>query len=175
MRMRTEAYRADVRAAVRATRRAPTPTIAAVVVVALALAGMTTVSGLLNALVFRQMAVVHQPSDLVSFSLIGSSGRRTNVTLPEVAAFTDQSKTLAGLCAVAPGLLLPVEINGSIEFSPATILAPNCFPLLGVEAFAGRVLTEADDPAVGPAQVVVLDTTTGDDSSAARRTRSARP
>jgi putative ABC transport system permease protein len=156
MTIRTEALRTDVRAAARATTRAPTQTVAAVVVVALALAGLTTMTGLLNALVFRQLAVVRQPSDLVSFSLIGSSGRRTNVSWPAIPALAGQSKTLSGLCGVATGLLLPVETSGSIALEPTTLLTPNCFRLLGVNAYAGRLLTEADDPPVGPARVVVL-------------------
>jgi predicted permease len=157
MKLNPDGIWADARTAIRASRRSPLQTAAGILIVTLALTGLTTMSGLLNALVFRELAVVSRPSDLVSFSLLGSSGRRTNVTLPVMTALASQSKSLVGMCGVAVGLLLPVENDGSISLDPVTILTPGCFSLLGVRPYAGRVLNQSlDDPAAGPARAVVL-------------------
>ena len=71
-----DALRVDVRQSVRSLRRAPTFSLIVIVTLALAVGATTAVGSLLNALVFRTLAVPH-PEQLVALSALEPRANRS--------------------------------------------------------------------------------------------------
>lgn len=150
--------RSDFRAAVRGLIRTPTVTLSAVVCLALGIGATTAIASaihraLLTPLPFRA------PDRLVAvFRTSPTTG--PNGTWPEsVPNYLDlarSSRRLTDLAAVTDNSAL-VSIHGRGAQAHLGRVTGNLFPMLGVTAERGRLITPADDHTDQPAVAVVSD------------------
>jgi len=154
----------DLLYGVRALRRAPVFTTAAVLSLALGIGANTAIFSLLNQVVYRSLPI-SDPERLVavhgSYSGPGdsSSSWRTNsesvFPLPFYRDLRDRVPAFAGTlaCAIAP---VRVTWQGSTQAAQAEMVTGNYFTTLGVASSLGRVIAPADDGAPGANPVAVL-------------------
>jgi hypothetical protein len=147
----------ELRHAVRNLGRAPRFTFACVFTLALALAGTTTLLNLLEAFVFRKLAVP-APEQLVGL-FPARDGVSAGFSLPALRALRAQQHALTDVCAFTAGYgAFSVQIgSGAVRSRPAEAVSGNCYALLGVTPALGRLFRIDDEPAAGdPAHIVVI-------------------
>jgi predicted permease len=143
--------------AVRNLGRAPRFSIACVFTLALALAGTATLLNLLEAFVFRKLAVA-APEQLVGV-YPASNEFSSGFSPSALQALRARQQALTDVCGVTAGYgALNVQIgSGAVRQRPAEAVSGNCYALLGVTASIGRTITTDDEPAAGdPAHVVII-------------------
>ena len=148
----------------RALRRTPVFTAAAVLSLALGIGANTAIFSLLDQVVLRSLPV-SDPERLVilhgSYSGPGSSASSWGTNSGSVFSYPfyrdlrDRVPALSGVLACA---LAPVRIawHSATEAADAQLVSGNYFTTLGVPAALGRVLAPDDDAAAGANPVVVL-------------------
>ena len=156
----------DIRYGLRMLLKKPGFTLIAVLSLALGIGATTAIFSLINALMIKSLPV-HRPEQLVLFGK-GQDAGLTN-------AFPDQSWDLYSypffreaqqrsdiFSGVAGVMSLPwtvhgfVNSSGEIEKMQVQLVTGSYFPVLGVNASLGRVLTEADDQNQGGHPVAVV-------------------
>jgi len=151
-----EDARRDVQHALRALRRAPVFTGAAVLTLAVGLTAVTAIFAVLNAFMFRPMPVSH-PEQLVS---IGTAPDR-HVGLPHGVSFPDLQDyrkdhaafvDLSGYTVTVGGL----TVDNATERVTIYAVTDNYFSLLGVRPASGRLIQPNEGRARGDAPVLVL-------------------
>lgn len=147
----------NIKHALRNLSRAPRFTLACVVTLALALAGTLTLVNLLEAFVFRRLAVA-APDQLVGiYPLSGDvSAGFSPQTLEALSARQD---VLTGICGVTAGYgALSVQFDaGAPKQCPVEAVTGNCYELLGVAPSIGRLFSTNDVPIAGePGRVALL-------------------
>src|SRR5262245_9592367 len=136
----------DLRYAVRALRRSPGFTTAAVLTLALGIGANTAIFTLIDALMLRRLPV-RSPGELVALSW-GDPGRATEFfTYPQFEQLRDHSPLFSGVVAWDRARF-HVGQREATERLEGLSVSGNYFAVLGVEAAAGRILTPDDD---GPA------------------------
>jgi len=135
----------DVPYALRLLWRSPGYTIAAVLTLALGIGANTAVFSLADATLLRPLRVA-RPSELVAF--------KWSVSYPDYRDWAARTDLFEGLAAVG-GTRATAMIEGTPEVIDVSFVSPNYFGLLGVPAYAGRLLGAADESAGDIA--VVLD------------------
>jgi predicted permease len=147
----------ELQYALRSLSRAPRFTLACVFTLALALAGTTTLLNMLEAFVFRRLAV-SAPDRLMGIS--PTTGELSvGFSAQVLQALSDRQQVLTGICGVTAGYgTLSVQFDaGAARQRPVEAVTGNCYGLLGVTASMGRLIGFADAPLVGePAHVVVI-------------------
>jgi putative ABC transport system permease protein len=139
----------ELRYAFRVLRRRPSLTATAVTTIALAIAGVSTIVGIIDALYFRVPAQVRaseqivrvyftqdDPSGVASISDVGSYG--------QYRALRDNVRAFSSLAAVV-SRPLSLGLGTAAQEVSASIVSASYFPLLGVSAAFGRVFTDAED------------------------------
>jgi putative ABC transport system permease protein len=163
--------RQDITYTLRALRRTPGFTAAAVLALAIGISGTASIFTIINAFLFRPLPV-ERPQDLVSIATLGDH----HVEIPHGVSFRDL-QDYAALEDVFAGLLgyqpdgAWLDPGDGAERIIVEALTDNAFTLLGVRPAAGRLFTPAD----ARAQVVVLShdywrTRFGGDASIVGRT-----
>ena len=156
----------DLRYGVRMLLKKPGFTLVAVLSLALGIGANTAIFSLFDAVLLRSLPV-HEPQKLV---LLGS-GKDQGMTM----AFPDQSWDLFSyrfyrqvqqrsdiFSGVASLLSIPWTVHGFVNSSEdiqqmeVQLVSGSYFPVLGVNATLGRVLTEADDQTQGGHPVAVI-------------------
>jgi len=143
--------------ALRNLGRAPRFSLACVFTLALALAGTATLLNLLEAFIFRRLAV-HAPDQLIGIYPARSEAS-AGFPFPVLQALSDRQQLLAGICGVTAGYgAFSVQFgSGTVRQRPVEAVTGNCYQLLGVTPSMGRPITTEDVPAAGdPAQVVLI-------------------
>jgi predicted permease len=153
----------DVRYAVRALRRTPGFTLAAVLTLALGIGATTTVYSIVNAVVLRPLPL-HAPERLVRLWEINPHGndfsssdasfidlRERNRSFEQVAAFseTKRSAVLTGGCA-------PDTTECEPARQESAAVTSSIFPLLGIAPEIGRTFTTMEDRQGGENDVVII-------------------
>jgi predicted permease len=149
---------ADLRYAVRSLKKAPLFTTVAVASIALGVGANTAVFTLLDQVVLRLLPVkdAHQIVQLSQSNFYGGKmGDGSEMSYPLYADLRDHNDVLAGMFAeyTTP---LQVRIGNAASRINGVLVSGSYFPVLGVQAAAGRLLTPEDDRLGGPQPVAVL-------------------
>lgn len=147
----------ELQHAARNLSRAPRFTVACVFTLAFAFAGAATLLNLLEAFVFRRLAV-SAPDQLIGiYPARGESS--AGFSEPALEALIARQQVLTGICGVTAGYgSLGVQFDfGMVKQRPIEAVTGNCYALLGLTASMGRLIESEDAPIGGePGHVVVI-------------------
>ena len=147
-----DAFRHDLRHALRHLVRSPTFTLGAMFTLALGIGVSAAVFSALNALVLRP-APIKDPSGLIGVWPIDARGQRTS-TLAPVADLL-QDGPLESVCAYGNSSV-GVEANGIPVYAAVEIVTHQCLATIGVPPQLGRAFTAEEAPASRPGIRVVV-------------------
>ena len=160
----------DVVYALKAMRRWPGFTLAAVATIALGIGANTAVFSLLNALLFQPLDATH-PEELVRVYTSQGHAPRSEMDRFGTSSYADyedlrRSPALAGLAAFTP-LGASIQIGDGVARIEARVVSENYFAVLGRPLFLGG--WRAGDPTAGLPEVIISHrfwtTTLGGDPS----------
>ena len=141
----------DIRYGIRSLVKHPGFTAVAVITLALGIGANSAIFSVVNATLMRPLPVSH-PEGLV-FVFNGDPG--SVFSYPDYAEMRDQNQVLDGLIAWG-GITTSLNNNDQADLINGAIVTGNYFPVLGVAAEKGRVITPEDDQTVGGHPVVVI-------------------
>lgn len=151
----------SVALALRALRRSPLFTVAALLSLALGIGANTAIFSLLDQVVLRSLPV-RDPQSLVllhtSYNAPGSSSSDNSEAVfsyPMYRNLRDHDPAFASTIARMSGAVR-LQWQGDTESASAEMVSGNFFQALGVGAALGRTITPADDGAPGAHPVIVL-------------------
>src|SRR5712691_544380 len=140
-----DALRLDVRHSFRSLRRAPTFSLIVIVTLALAVGATTAVGSLLNALVFRTLAVP-SPEQLVALSALDPRANVTGYFYADTCkAYRSAQRSFAQLSMYSGGGIRRVETRAGVFDASTESVSPNYFDIVGARLSAGRFFTDSDD------------------------------
>src|SRR5690349_9374904 len=156
----------DIRYGIRMLLKKPGFTLVAVLSLALGIGANTAIFSLLDAVLIKTLPV-HEPQQLVLFGNAQSMGMTTGFpdgstdlfSYPfyrQVQQRTDLFSGVASLLSIPWNVHGFVNGSGDIEQMQVQLVSGSYFPVLGVNAGLGRVLTEADDQNQGTNPVAVV-------------------
>jgi putative ABC transport system permease protein len=158
MRLGLEQWRQDLRFASRALRRAPGFAAAAVLTLAVGIAGTTAMYALVQGVLLRPLPVHEQDRLIVAWKEIPSrSFGHMPYMAEEHAALREATGVLEGVAGVdynGAWRLVAVE-DGAASYMMTSPVTGEFFDVLGVAPVLGRALHPADDVA-GAAPVIVI-------------------
>jgi len=157
----------DARYALRRLRNAPAFTVAVVLTLALGMGATTAIFSLVHAVLFKSLAVAN-PAELYRVGKVArccywggySQEKEFSIFSYDLYKhFRDNTEGFAELAAFqAGGSLFGVRRAGAAEAAqgyPGEFVSGNYFAMFGVRAYAGRLLTPADDrPGAPPVAVM---------------------
>ena len=137
----------DVRFALRTLRKSPIFTIVAVLSLALGIGANTAVFTLLDQVLMRLLPV-KQPQQLMALKMqgfhYGSNWGMNSISYPMYRDFSQHNSVFSGMyCRFH--FPMSVTFSGSTERVDGELVSGTYFPVLGVGAAAGRILTPDDD------------------------------
>jgi predicted permease len=141
----------DIRYGLRALRRAPGYTAAAVLTLALGVGANSAIFSLVNAALLREIPV-HDPDRLV---YVRTENSGTAFSYPEYADVRDHQSAFEGVMAWG-GISASLNTNGRTDLANGLIASGNFFQVLGVSPGLGRLFGPEDDRTPGAHPVVVL-------------------
>ncbi len=159
--------------ALRTLRKSPGFTLIAALSLALGIGANTAIFSLISALILRPLPV-EDPRSLVVVgdgSMVGSvssgSLREDIFSVPMYRELRAQSRSFSGLLAsgragrLRVGLssdegAAPADASDASAYARGRLVSGNYFSVLGVPAFRGRTLSDADDQAPGASPYVVV-------------------
>jgi len=148
----------DVRFAWRGLRRAKGFTVAAVLTLAVGIAGVTSMFALIQGILLRPLPM-SEPERLVAVSkgFRADSATRWPMRAAELDIIRETSRVFARVAAVGYNDPSQAEVSddSSAEFVSTVRVTGDFFEVLGVRALLGRVLTRNDDTA-GSERVLVI-------------------
>jgi predicted permease len=142
----------DVRHSVRSLRGAPTFSLFVIVTLTLAVGATAAIGSLLNALVFRTLAVP-SPGQLVALSAFEPGASVEGYFYADtVNAYRASQRSFARMSLYAGGGIARVEVTGArsgvFENAVTEVVSPGYFDMVGARATAGRFFNESDDAVV---------------------------
>jgi predicted permease len=144
----------DLRYGVRLMARTPGVALAAIVSLGLGIGANSAIFSLLNAVLLRPMPVASPDAVVAVYTSDYSSTKYGSSSYPDYLDFRQRTAVLAGLAAYQ---LRPLSMNAGAdtEMAFAELVSGSYFPVLGVGAARGRVLTDQDDrPGAAPVAVI---------------------
>ena len=172
-----EAVLQDARYGLRMLRKTPGFTAVAVLTLALGIGANTAIFSLIDAVIFRSMPV-EGPRNLLVFEwyarqapsnysyrsfgdcddhLKASPPGGCSLPLPYFKDVQAQTSVFSHLAAFTSGGQLDMSGNGPAKMVKGEFVSGDYFPILGVHAYMGRVISPSDDQQDAPA-VAVLTT-----------------
>ncbi len=142
----------DVGYALRALRRAPVFAMSAVLTLAVGMSAITGMAAILNAVMFRPLAVDH-PEQLVSIS--NRSGLGFQVSYKDLLDYRSEKAVLSDAIG-AVTRVAALNARGATERITLQLVTDNYFSMLGVQPAAGRLIQPNEGRVPGDAPVVVL-------------------
>jgi predicted permease len=143
----------DARYAVRALRGNPLFSAAAIVSLALGIGANTAIFSLMDALLLRFLPV-RNPGELVELMWVQRGVPIDSFSYPPIAALAARKDIFAGLAGFS-GYTFNVASGTDTMRVPGALVTGEFYSMLGVEPFAGRLLTPDDDrPGAPPAAVL---------------------
>ncbi len=133
----------DIRHAVRALKRRPIPTGAAIVTLGIGLGAVTAISGVVNGVLLRPLPY-DDPQALFFLQERNDQDPELSVSYPNYVDWREQNGTFQHLAAfidtewTMTGLGDPVQLEG-------WVVSASLFPLLGAEPAIGRTFLEEED------------------------------
>ena len=148
----------DIRYALRGFRRSPLFTVVAVLSLAFGIGANTAIFSLLDQVLLRLLPV-KQPEQLVIVAerglRYGSSWGDNTLSYPMYEDFRDHNRVFSGMfCSF--GTSISLSAGTHTERVQAELVSGSYFPLLGVTAALGRILTPGDDRIPGGHPVAML-------------------
>ena len=143
----------DLRQSIRALRKTPSFTFAAILTLALGLGVNVAVFSLLDAALLESLPVRHAQR-LVNVFTAMPQGPHTDYSYPLYVDLRDGARTLDGLAAVT-SIAVGVSTNEGNDRVLAEFVTANYFDVLGVDLVAGPGLTGRDELRGGPSTVVI--------------------
>jgi predicted permease len=148
----------DLRFAARSFRKSPIFVVVAVLSLALGIGANTAIFTLVDQLLLRLLPV-KDPQRLVLFwgrgDHYGSNNGRYKLSYPMYEDFRDHNQVFSGMfCRWATGFSISFE--GKTEVVEGELVSGSYFPVLGVGAALGRVLTPDDDKVPGGHPIGVI-------------------
>jgi predicted permease len=150
---------ADLRFALRMLRKSPVFTVVAILSIALGIGANTAIFTLLDQALLRLLPVKNA-NELVLVRPRGpwsgsNWGDGNQLSFPMYVDFRDHNDVFDGMfCRF--DYTMHVGFNGRTERARSEIVSGTYFPVLGVRAALGRLITPDDDKAPGASPVVVL-------------------
>lgn len=143
-----EALCVDVRQSIRRLRGTPTFSLFVIVTLTLAVGATAAIASLLNALVFRTLAVP-SPGQLVALSAFEPRASVEGYFYADtVSEYRASQRSFAQLSLYARGNIARVEVTGTradaFENAHADVVSPDYFEMVGARASAGRFFNESD-------------------------------
>jgi putative ABC transport system permease protein len=138
----------DLRLACRGLRRAKAFTVAAVLTLALGIAGTTVMFALIQGVLLRPLAVVQQDRLLVAWKEVRSAGSaRYPFGNTEIESVAEASQLLENAAGVGRhgGFRGVVVENGVANYVTVSLVTGGFFDVLGVRPLLGRTLARTDD------------------------------
>ncbi len=150
---------ADVRFALRTLRRAPLFTTLAALSIALGIGANTAIFTLLDQVVLRPLPIP-APDQLVQLQIDGNFSGNTwgdgsELSYPMYQDIRDRNAVFSGVCARFEWAM-HLSAGGATERVNGELVSGTYFPVLGVGAARGRVITPAEDRVYGGHPVAVL-------------------
>ena len=142
----------DVGYALRALRRAPVFAVSAVLTLALGMSAMAGMFAVVNAMMFRPLAVDH-PEQLISIS--NQAGLGHYVSYKDFQDYRAETSVLSDAIGYVPRIA-SLNVSGSAERITIQLVTDNYFSMLGVQPAAGRLIRPDEGRARGDAPVLVL-------------------
>ena len=143
-----DALRLDVRHSFRSLRRAPTFSLIVIVTLTVAMGATTAVGSLLNALVFRTLAVP-SPKQLVALSALDPRANLSGYFYADTfTAYRSAQRSFAQMSMYSGGGLLRVEARSGVFDADTETVSPSYFDLVSARASAGRFFSESDEAVV---------------------------
>lgn len=134
---------ADLRAAARSLRGSPTVTVSAILCIALGLGVTAAVSSAIDRALL-QPPPFRDPGGLVTIYRTTPHFNTGPFSAPNYLDLSRQSHAFSAISAVSFGTALLVQGNNAAQVSSLAVTG-NLFPMLGVRAEIGRLLTPLDD------------------------------
>ena len=155
--MTCEPWVHDVRLAWRGLRRAKGFTAAAVLTLAVGMAGVTAMFALIQGVLLRPLPMTEPERLVVVWKEPRSTGSHWPLTAAEFQLIREADQVFAGVAAVGYNDPGPTEVvdGTSTELIHTARVSADFFEVLGVRPFLGRVLNRGDDSA-GSEHVLVL-------------------
>jgi putative ABC transport system permease protein len=156
------AFLQDLRYAVRALRRAPGFTAAAVVTLALGIGATTTIFTVVNGVLLRSLPYAHADRIMNIWNDFGENAQSLPAVSPlDFRDYQQRSRTFESFAAASAGNVagLSGNLTGSGEperVELATVTA-NFFPLFGVQPQYGRTFLPEEEAPKGPHVVMLSD------------------
>jgi predicted permease len=138
----------DLNYTLRTLRRSPGFLVVSVMSLALGIGANTAIFSLINAVMLRPLPV-QEPERLVQITRLMPNGKPGVVSYPLFQYFRDNLKSISGAASELSGEPA-VLMDGAEEVVSAEFVSGAHFPVLGMEAAAGRLLEPGDD-AISPA------------------------
>jgi putative ABC transport system permease protein len=149
---RLESVVNDVRLAFRQLRRAPVFTVTALLIVGLSVGGVTTVFGLIDA-VLLQPPPYPQAHRIVALTL--PDGGANDGAIYHVVR--ERVHTLSAIAAQGANSGWNLTAGGRAEYVNGQRVSRDIFKVLGVAPMLGREFSEAEDQANGPLTVILSE------------------
>jgi predicted permease len=132
-----------LRHSIRALRRNSAFSITIIIFLALGIASNTTVFGLLNSILFRDLPVF-RPDRLVGISIISPKGDKQGLSLPLFTEVERRQEVFSGLYAWWGDAVLNAKADGAFCRADVWAVTGNFFSELRVSPIAGRLLHQTD-------------------------------
>ena len=145
----------DLRFALRALRRRPGFTLAAVVIMGLGILVNVSVFSITMATLFPRTGGVEEPDRLVAlFQYATEEGYHSSLSLPTYLDYRDGLESVEGLAAYAGTAVNLTTVEGSYRLQ-AQLVSQDFFQLLGVEPVLGRGFVAPERQTVDDRSVVL--------------------
>ena len=146
----------DLRFSTRVLLRSPGFTLVAAVTLALGIGANASIFSLVNGLMFRSPAGIHEPDRLVQIARSYESAPRwDNFSWPAMELIRDNARALSGVAGYSQRAFVIGRGTETRQVS-GQFVSGDYFEVLGVQPVAGRLLQPADDVNPGEHTVVVL-------------------
>jgi predicted permease len=149
-----EAFRHDLRYALRMLRHNPGFTATAVIVLALGIGANTALFSIVNGVLLRPLPYP-QPEQLVTLRESKPNFATGSISLPHFLDWQKDNRTFASLAAMRGGRSLILTGLGNAEQLNCVMLTGGFFEQLGVNPVIGRTFTQ-DEARIGVAPTVLL-------------------
>jgi predicted permease len=148
----------DLRYGVRMMLKHKGFTMVAVLSLALGIGANTAIFSLIDVVLLKTLPV-KDPQQLVLFTTVGPQRPDNSYSYRLIEQFNENNRSFTGVITASNAdrmRMIEPGAGGQVEAVQATRVSGNFFSVLGVDAVAGRTLTEDDDKAQSPQPVAVI-------------------
>ncbi len=146
----------DIRYGARSLLKTPGFAVVAIATIALGIGVNSTIFSLVNAVLFRPLAVAN-PDELVDiYGHTATSNSHDTHSYPNYVDYRHQTETLSGVIAYT-NFFANLSIGGRSELVVGEIVSEDYFRVLGIQPTVGRAFAADEFVAVGAGPVAILN------------------